>query len=239
MMNYDNIGIYFNNKHTLKDLGMKMINSKENEIPQKSKILETVPGMHGSYDFSSLYGGAIFSGDRELTYTFLIENENIQTLQYRKIMIDNWIMTTNEKSKLIDDTLEGFYYMAECVNVDYENYYTFGIVQFTFNAYPFKISDKEEGNVAWDTFNFELDVLQDTKFEVTGSKDIMLYNLGGKEVVPVIICSDNMDVIKNNVTYKLEAGESKDYRFLLNIGENKLTIKGAGTIEFKFRKELL
>ena len=48
-----------------------------------------------------------------------------------------------------------------------------------------------------------------------------------------------MEVIKGNTTYKFNSGTSKDYRFELFIGENNMTVKGNGPIEFKFRKEVL
>ena len=48
-----------------------------------------------------------------------------------------------------------------------------------------------------------------------------------------------MEVTKGNVTYKFNPGTSKDYRFELSIGENNMTVKGNGSIEFRFRKEVL
>ena len=48
-----------------------------------------------------------------------------------------------------------------------------------------------------------------------------------------------MMVTLDNKTFKFQAGETKDYRFRLKKGENSLKIKGEGTIEFKFRKEVL
>ena len=48
-----------------------------------------------------------------------------------------------------------------------------------------------------------------------------------------------MEVVKDNMTYKLKKGSNKDYRFKLDVGANNITVKGNGFIEFKFRKELL
>ncbi len=48
-----------------------------------------------------------------------------------------------------------------------------------------------------------------------------------------------MEVIKDGVTYMFKHGTSEDYRFELSVGENNMLIKGNGSIEFKFRKEVL
>ena len=48
-----------------------------------------------------------------------------------------------------------------------------------------------------------------------------------------------MSVEFNNKTFKFQTGENIDYRFNLKKGANSLKIEGKGTIEFKFRKEVL
>lgn len=230
--------IVYNGKHSFNDFGLKRFNSKEHKAPSKNKIYETVPFMNGSYDFSNIYGGNTYS-DRELTYSFLVEVENEDIMNYKKIAIENWFLGTNEKTMLIDEDLKGYYYMAECIDIDFDNYYSFGLIDVTFTAYPFKIGESYEGNTIWDNFNFELDVLQDTKFNISGSNDISIYNSSATNIIPSVICSSSMEVIKGNTTYKFNPGTSKDYRFELSIGENNMTVKGNGSIEFKFRKEVL
>ena len=48
-----------------------------------------------------------------------------------------------------------------------------------------------------------------------------------------------MEIVKGNTTFKFKAGESKSWSFKLDKGLNDLTIKGPGTIEFKWYKEVL
>ena len=45
--------------------------------------------------------------------------------------------------------------------------------------------------------------------------------------------------VVDNKTFKFPKGENQDYRFRLKKGDNSLNIEGRGTIEFKFRKEVL
>ena len=230
--------ITYNNKHSFNDFGLKRFNSKEHKAPTKNKIYETIPFMNGSYDFSNLYGSANYS-DRELNYSFLIEVESEEVMNYKKIAIENWLLGTNEKTILIDEDLKGYYYMAECTDINFDNYYSFGLIDVTFTAYPFKIGESYEGNNLWDSFNFELDVLQDTKFTVSGVSNVSIYNSSITDIEPTIITSSQFEITLDNKKYVVEAGTSKDYRFKFKKGANNLALKGNGTIEFRFRKEVL
>ena len=231
-------GITFNNKHSFRDFNIKVLNTREIKTPSKRKILETIPFFNGDYDFSNLYGGTTYD-NRQLVYEFIVRSSNQQQLEYKRMNIENWLMGTNEKTKLIDDNTPNFYYLAECIDLDFEDMYVNGTIKATFDAYPFRIGANYEGNNLWDSFNFELDVLQDSKFDISGSKNISIYNASATNIIPSVICSSSMEVIKGNTTYKFNSGTSKDYRFELSIGENNMTVKGNGTIEFKFRKEVL
>ena len=230
--------ITYNNKNSYNDFGLKRFNSKEHKAPVKNKIYESIPFMNGSYDFSNIYGSPSYS-DRELNYSFLIEIENEEVMNYKKIAIENWLLGTNSKSILIDEDLKGYYYMAECTDVNFDNYYSFGLIDITFTAYPFKIGESYEGNNLWDNFNFELDVLQDTKFTVNGTSSVDIYNPSVIDIEPEIIASSQFEITLDNKKYTVKAGTSKDYRFKLRKGNNNLTLKGDGTIEFRFRKEVL
>lgn len=230
--------IVFNGKHSFNDMGLKRINATEHKAPTKNKIQQTIPFMNGSYDFSNLYGSATYS-DREFTYSFLVEIENEALMNYRKIEIENWLLGANKKTILIDEDLKGYYYLAECIDIDFDNYYSFGLIDVTFTAYPFKIGEAYEGNNLWDSFNFELDVLQDTKFTVNGSSNVNIYNSSAIDIEPTVIASSQFEIVLDNKKYIVESGESKDYRFKLKRGNNNLTLKGNGTIEFRFRKEVL
>jgi len=48
-----------------------------------------------------------------------------------------------------------------------------------------------------------------------------------------------MEIIMNDGTYNVPSGRSKSSEFMLPSLENKMTIRGNGTISFHFRKELV
>ena len=231
-------GISYNNKHSFNDLGLTVLNTRVIETPSKIKITETVPFMNGSYDFSNLYGSNCYA-ERQLEYEFLIKANNSAQLEFKRMQIEEWLLSTNIKTPLIDDNTPGYYYNAECINVNFEDLVNTGKLKATFTAYPFKISTEYEGNNLWDSFNFELDVLQDTKFTVSGISNVSIYNSSVIDIEPEIIASSQFEITLDNKKYVVEAGTSKDYRFKLKKGNNNITLKGDGTIEFKFRKEVL
>lgn len=229
-------GITFNNIHSIKTFDL-YVNKLDISPPSKIKVYESVPFMNGSYDFSYIYGDNSF-GDRTLKYSFeLIEDSNIN-LNIAKIRVENWLLACGQ-CKLFDDAIPGYYFLAECTDISESDNGEYSLIEATFIAYPFKICSYEEGDIAWDDFNFELDILQETKFDVSGSKNVKIHNVGATSVFPEIICSSTMEVTKDNVNYKFNPGTIKNHVFELNVGENNLTLKGNGSIEFKFRKEVL
>ena len=231
-------GITFNGRHSFNDMGYKILSNREIKSPSKIKVKKSVPYMNGSYDFSNLHGGNCFT-DRVLEYTFLLKATSNKNLEAVRMDCENWLMGTNEQTKLIDDNMNLYYYLAECESVKFEDMGLVGKLTATFNAYPFRLYGWVEGNDLWDRFNFELDVSQEVKFNIEGSKDIVLYNQGATHVKPTIIASSDMEIVKDDITYSIEKGKTNDWQFVLGVGENYLTVKGTGTIEFEFRKEVL
>ena len=231
-------GITYNNKHSFNDLGLTVLNTRVIETPSKIKITETIPFMNGSYDFSNLYGGNCYT-ERKLEYEFLIKANNSMELEFKRMSVENWLLSSNSKTKLFDDNIPNYYYLAECESIDFEDLNNMGKLKAYFIAYPFKISEAYEGNNLWDSFNFESDVLQDTKFTVNGYANVNIYNSSAIDIEPAIIASSEFEIIKDSKKFIVEAGESKDYRFKLKKGNNNITLKGNGTIEFRFRKEVL
>ena len=231
------LGIKKDNKHSYNDFEIKIL-SRSISIPSKRKIKDTVPFMNGSYDFSLLYGEQTYD-EREITYTFSLPKKDKVKLNMLKIKIIEWLYD-GIQSKIYDDQFPNFHFLAECTDIDYdESFYNYAQLTATFIAYPFKISTLQDGHDIWDEFNFELDMIQDTKFDVIGSKSITLYNNSIIGIYPTVICDNNFEVIKNGITYSFTPGEVKSFNFKLDKGENNLLLKGNGAIEFKWSNEVL
>lgn len=229
-------GIRKNNKHSFIDFGLT-IKSKKIGNPQKHKIKEEIPFMNGSYDFSLIYGEQTYS-ERTLEYTFNLNARNKIEMNVKKIQVLEWL-NDGGKQPLYDDTIPGFYFIAEVEDTDFSEEGKNGELTVTFSAYPYKIATRNEGNDIWDEFNFELDVAQDTKFTVKGEQSIELYNLGSSRITPTVKTTATLNITKNDITYKFNEGITTDWRFILEKGLNKMVVKGTGDIEFIFKREVL
>ena len=113
-------GITYNNKHSFRDLGITILNTRVIETPSKIKITETIPFSNITYDFSNLYGSNCYT-ERKLEYEFLIKADNNKDLELKRMDIENWLLSSSTKTKLFDDNLDGYYYNAECISTEFED----------------------------------------------------------------------------------------------------------------------
>lgn len=236
-------GLEFNGKHSYDYFGITMGIDRNIGFPEKEKLKDKVPFSNVEYDFSEIYGDQAYT-TRELKYTFNILDKGVLNDTHRiNVLItafSNWLMNTRGKQKLIDDTIPGYYFMAEVEGgLDFDELWNHGTLTVIFTAYPFKISEEAEGDDIWDTFNFLLDYAQITDFEVNGTKEVTLYNPGTPNVNPKITSSSAMEIKLDGITYNLNAGTTESDDFVLKSGKNNLTITGNGSISFKFYKELI
>lgn len=234
-------GITYLDKHSYNDFGITKAPGDKIGYPNKRKILVTVPFSNFEYDFSEIYGDQVYE-PRPLTYKFNIYDEYKPgriSYMMKNIPFINWLMNSKGKQKLFDDNIPGYYFLAEVENIDIADNGTHGILTVDFKAYPFMIALLPEGNDIWDDFNFELDVAQNVDFDVSGSLFVTLINPGTPNVVPEIICTNQMTIKKDNIIYTLNAGLTKSEDFVLKSGENEFEIEGNGHISFKFYKELI
>lgn len=235
-------GITFNGKHS-HDMGYTIpADGRDIGFPSKEKIIVKVPFSNVEYDFSESYGSQPYTS-RNLTYSFNVFKKGVYTpeaLQIEKTRLINWLMHSHGKQKLYDDTIPGYYFLAEVENeAAFQDDWETGTLTVTFRAYPFMIAELTEGNDIWDTFNFDLDTVLDAEFRVDGTLRVILLNVGTPDVIPEIIASSDMYITRDDVTYPVPQGVSKDKNFMLNSGENELIFTGEGSIAFRFYKELI
>ena len=230
-------GLVFNGFDT-REYDMHLI-ERSAPTPAEKEIIESVPFAHGVYDFSNILGERIFD-NRPISYTFQIYEHDYDRRKHEQTVLENKLLGTHITT-LEDSYDEDYYYLGKCVSINTTDDHVYNrlIVVVEFNCYPFKISKLPEGHDIWDEFNFELDVAQVVKHEVSGTKEITLYNVGAPSVVPTIIASSEFTIEKGTVSVTVPSGTSKSELIRLQTGENKLKVTGNGTIEFNFHKELI
>lgn len=229
------LGIQFNNKHSWKDIGLT-IKSKKIGFPSPNIITDSVPFLNGIYDFSKIYG-EISYGERVLKYVFNIIGFDKIDMNFLKIKVANWLKTAENKI-LKDDSIVGYYFLGKVTNLDFVEKNSIGEIEVEFTCYPFKFRDELEGDLTWDNFNFELDVLQQVEFDIKDGREVILYNFSSRKIYPRIITDSDFELIKGNTIYILYP-QSEKFKFALEVGENKFYVIGNGTIKFEFSKEVL
>lgn len=231
--------IKFNNLKSFDDFELK-IKSIEIAYPTPKTIKESVPFKNGDYDFTELYGETTYN-NRSIKIAFIYDGFKAITRTklnsfYTKVI--NWLYNAGKSELIIDYEVGSF--QGRVINISSIEVLTcVGEITVEFDCYPFRIYKQSEGNIPWDDFNFELDYLQETNFNVLVSKSINIINSSSKRISPTVICSESFEVIKGDTTYKFNSGTTKDWRFTLDKGDNNLILKGTGNIEFVFRKEVL
>lgn len=231
-------GIYFNEKHSSIDFGA-ICSYRKIGFPKKTKIKEKVPFSNRILDFSMIYGFQPYE-ERELEYTFtLADAPDVYALERQKIAFVNWLEGLSGQTKLTDDAIKGYYFLAEVEQIDVDYKSRIAEVGVTFICYPFKIGEMKEGHDIWDDFDFELDIAQDVEFTVESKKTITIYNIGATPVNPVVTCSKTMNITLDSTTYQFPVGTTESDKFSLSVGANKMTIQGTGIIKFTFHKELI
>lgn len=229
----------FNNLKSYDDFGLTLIDVVVS-YPSVNVVSVSVPFMSGSYDFSSLYGGQTYS-NRTVKLKLAIEDMPDNTRTRLNILYDQvvkWLYTSQISDLKIDYVEHTF--TGRVIEIsEREEFVNTESIEVTFDCHPFRKSDLEEGHDIWDEFNFETDVAQDVSFDVIGSKEITIINAGSTAITPIISTNASFDVTLGGIVYKFPLGISKDYRFRLETGENKILLTGTGNIVFKFRKEVI
>lgn len=228
----------FNDKNSYDDYGLIM-ESKVIQPPSKKKIKVSIPFMNSSYDFSTVgSNGEITYEQRSITVVLLLPTSSKEQLHILYSNILEWLQDVGQSQLIFGDIID-YYFLGEIEAAStFEEITIFGKLTITFVAEPFKTGINLEGSDIWDTFNFETDVLQDVEFDVIGSKQVNIINVG-RLVCPTINVNAAMSLIFNSKTYNLVVGDNKIYSLKLLNGDNNIAINGTGHINFIFRKVIL
>lgn len=207
--------------------------------PSEKEVVESVPYMQGVHDFSNLLGERVYN-NRTISYTFHMEQKEVERRKLTQTSFENELMNQFNQ-RLYDTYTPRFYYRAKCIGVSTQDDHVYNrlIITMDFDAYPFKIDTLEEGHDIWDEFNFEIDYAQPVSFEVNGELEVTIVYGGSGSVAPTVTASAPFEIIASRQTTLVPFGTSKNEVFRLRYGENKMLIKGYGTIDFKIYKELI
>ena len=208
--------------------------------PEEKEILKDIPFKQGVLDFSALLGSRVFK-NREIEYVFMLFNTPYERRKIVERNIKQKLMV-HSKNKLFDTHDSNYYWLGKCKSVEVENGERFNQlkVTITFDCYPYMFSNTNYFDDYWDTFEFDEDVANYTKYVVKGSLDFPLFNAGSVAVKPEITVDNRFSVkVNDEKPIVFEAGSKQDYYLSLKPGLNKVRVEGTGTIKFHYQKEVM
>lgn len=208
--------------------------------PQEKEVLENLLFSQGSLDFSMI-GNEKFFDNRIITYTFKLPNTSYADRKSAEREIKNKLMRIG-RSQLFDSHDEGFHWFGKfkSVKVKDDAKTRSLIATLEFDCYPFLIAINDYFDDIWDDFSFEYGVANWSKWHVNIKQSIPIYNPGDTTIVPRIITSANIQIIKDGKQFNFSAGESENV--LLRIAPRELVyldITGTSDISFRFAMEVL
>ena len=233
--NIANEGFVFNNYDTR--LNGWWLTERTAPTPEEQEITESVPYRQGNYDFSMIDNERFFN-NREITYKLLYAGEEYHNRKgfeqelKRQLMPHNW-------DKLVDTHEPTYYWRAKCKSVEVDDNSDNETLEATivFTAYPYAYTNHNEGADYWDDVFFPHWIWQQVKFNVNGSQDVNVKNIGSRPVLSSFVVTGNVKAKGNFGEVSLNDGNYKQTQVVLDIGDNKINLSGSGTIEFIFKRE--
>ncbi len=213
-------GITINNKHSYNDFKLE-IGTRTISPPKQKRITETVPYMHGCYDFSSI-NDEVALENRLLKYEFDISETSTEKMENIKSKVLSWLYQTNE-TIIEDDYIKNYYFIGSLESIDWGEDFGKGTMSVVFSVYPFMISKTQIEK----TYNVN-DIL-----------DTTIENKSSHIIVPKIITDGSITIEINNKTYTLSEGEWEDSDLYLISGINEIRISGNSNVSIIYREEVI
>lgn len=222
-----------------KDAGW-YLQSRDAPTPDKKEIVEQIPYLQGILDFSDVLG-EVFFDRREITYEFKLPNKDYPDRKLAERFIKS-SMATKSESQLFDTHDKRYYWLGKIKSIKVTDVplKKHLIATIVFICYPFAFHVDNYFDDVWDTFDFENDFSNWTKWQINGQNEIFFINGGDTSVSPTVICSNDISLIdKKGKTYKFKKGENTDFVLSMKSGMNRFTAKGNGSISLRFNAEVM
>lgn len=163
--------IELNNRNTLLDFGLDMLDRKVDPADVKRATSE-LPHAQGILDFSLGSHNEIFFKERPLMWEFGRKVANKAQAENLRYDIMRWIYSFTDGIIKESQFPSMHYRNASCTNLFFpENKGNYFVVRMEFMAYPLRRSELLEGSKLWDSFNFNTDVWQTTKYRIPSILD--------------------------------------------------------------------
>ena len=213
-------GALIGDEHTLRDWGAAITNSDIISMPEPNTVLLEVPGRSGRLDLSEVLTGDVSYGNREVKLKLAAETS-------KEEWVDTCFHIFNKyHGRMVHVTFDedpGHFYVGRASVSDPQRVATAGQLTVTIDAEPFRY-EQEEYEV---TFTGTTTALSGT-----------VENLR-MPVSPTVTVPSACQLFHDGRIYELKKGTQDVPGLVLHSFENEISVTGAKSITFKFRRGCL
>lgn len=230
-------GVQFDNKHSLHDWGLYIVNRQEIQPPSPKTVMVDIPGGNGSLDLTEAISGEVVYKNRKIKVElYVIGGETMWANAYSEIMA----YVHGKRMKVIFDDDPGYYYEGR-VSVDqWKSGRQHSTITISIDADPFKYELNAYGeDWLWDPFDFLYGEIYDSSIEVSGttSTEVVVKTM---PVIPTFYASAAMTITYNGSTYSIPANKKTViYDIRLTEGTHTLVFRGTGSVKITYTNGVL
>jgi hypothetical protein len=229
-----NLGVRIGDKHTYRDWGLRWLEPYEIPYPEPWTYTVDIPGSDGILDLTEHLTGYVRYKNRVITLNFDAPDKNYYEYETLKQQIAAYLHGKRHKIYLdIDST---YYYDARITLASDKDCKIGSTITLTCDADPYKYEEFTTlDDWLWDPFNFETDLIRETKdLLIVGTTNVHLAPTQ-IPVVPRFICDNAMTLKYKDETINLPVGTTESPYIVLENEENILTFIGNGTVTILYR----
>lgn len=194
---------------------------KDLSPPKKKRISESVPFMHGEWDFSKI-GGEQYYEPRVCKYEFDIIGDTKQEMNAIADSIVNWLTVDCEGESLKDTDIAGYHFVVINADASFTEEDLQGLLTVEFTCKPYKAKD---GGISIQKYP-------------NPAKTVNLPNNGSHRVAATVVSISNAQIVVNGTTYAVPAGTYTEL-FYIPVGGIDVDISGFGQLTFSYNEEVL
>ena len=211
-------GVTINGKHSYEDFDL-CIKRRAFNPPERQSIRETVPFMHGFYDFSTLNGEPSFT-ERTVSYTFDLVAESVEDLEDKRREVLDWLMNANE-AVIQDDTIPDYHFLGsyDSCNISEDDFGDSLELEVTFVCQPFQIANAMSQSIM-----------------AAGTHKVVVQ---GQTVTPTALATAAATIQIGNLMTSVSAGVKTVLGINLEKGENIVTVTTNGSVTLSWYEEVL
>lgn len=214
-------GVSFGSYHTAEDWDL-ILNEKSLTPPEPKTTYISIEGRDGDLDISEALSGEIKYNNRTASFKFLLTEGSYSD---REAAISEILRIVHGKRLKItlDDNPE-YYLSGRCTVTERINDRAYGVIAIECNCDPWFYNQTETSRSITATSTVQT---------------VVLANNGGKTVTPEVTVTGSVTIGFGSSSVTLSAGTYKLTDLLLKTGNTSVTVKGSGTVVFKYREGVL